>query len=105
MTSNGDNPQDDPQSHNGALDMSDPQVQLVAVLGELWEARNEAPDKPWSLAKLSKRVQLPMSTLRRLLTELTAGGLVDVELRPDGTGTAALTEQGVQVCADLFSGS
>ncbi|WP_083615515.1 hypothetical protein [Paraburkholderia sp. SOS3] len=85
--------------------MTDPQVQLVVVLGELWGARNESPGKPCSLAKLSKRAQLPMSTLRRLLTELTAAELVDVEMRPDGTGSVALTEQGTQVCADLFSGS
>jgi hypothetical protein len=96
------NPQE-PQGQDGVPDMNDPQVQLVVVLGELWGARNESPDKPWSLAKLSKRAQLPMSTLRRLLTELTAAGLVDVELRPDGTGSAGLTEQGAHVCADLFS--
>ncbi|GAB7522998.1 helix-turn-helix domain-containing protein [Paraburkholderia sp. 2C] len=95
----------EPQEHDGAPDMNDPQVQLVVVLGELWGARDESPGKPWSLAKLSKRAQLPMSTLRRLLTELTAAGLVDVESRPDGTGSAVLTEQGAQVCADLFDGS
>jgi hypothetical protein len=109
MSATGDDSQDEPQNppepqdQDGAPDMNDPQVQLVVVLGELWGARNESPDKPWSLAKLSKRAQLPMSSLRRLLTELTAAGLVDVELRPDGTGSAVLTEQGAQVCADLFS--
>ncbi|CAB3748645.1 helix-turn-helix domain-containing protein [Paraburkholderia humisilvae] len=101
MTSIGDDPQD-PRAQEDGPDMDDPQVQLVIVLGELWGARHESPDKPWSLAKLSKRVQLPMSTLRRLLTELSSAGLVDVETRPDGTGCAALTEQGAQVCSDLF---
>jgi hypothetical protein len=96
-----DEPQE-PQAPDGAPDMNDPQVQLVVVLGELWGARNESPGKPWSLAKLSKRAQLPMSTLRRLLTELTAAGLVDVEIRPDGTGSSVLTEQGASVCAELF---
>jgi hypothetical protein len=111
MSATGDDAQHEPQEPqapqepDGAPDMNDPQVQLVVVLGELWGARNESPDKPWSLAKLSKRAQLPMSTLRRLLTELTAAGLVEVELRTDGTGSAVLTEQGAQVCADLFSGS
>jgi hypothetical protein len=86
----------------GAPDMNDPQVQLVQLLVELWQARDESPEKPWSLAKLSKRAELPMSTLRRLLTELTSAGLVDVDLRADGTGSAVLTEQGVEVCGELF---
>src|ERR1700761_3606120 len=106
MTSNGDDPPhepQEPQEQDGAPDMDDPQVQIVVVLGELWGAHNESPGKPWSLAKLSKRVQLPMSTLRRLLTGVTSAGLVEVETRPDGTGSAALTEQGAQVSADLFS--
>jgi hypothetical protein len=98
-----------PENHDGppddaAPDMSDPQVQLAAVLAELWQARCESPDKPWSLAKLSKRLQFPMSTLRRLLTDLTAAELVEVELRPDGTGHALLTDAGVALCADLFEG-
>jgi hypothetical protein len=45
-----------------------------------------------------------MSTLRRLLTDLTAAELVEVELRPDGTGHAVLTDAGVALCADLFEG-
>lgn len=111
MSATGDDSQHEPpepqkpQEQGGVPDVNDPQVQLVIVLGALWGARNESPEKPWSLAKLSKRAQLPMSTLRRLLTDLTAAGLIDVELRPDGTGSAVLTEQGAQVCADLFSGS
>ncbi|MDQ7978355.1 ArsR family transcriptional regulator [Paraburkholderia sp. SARCC-3016] len=105
MNGTGDDSPHEPRETDGAPDMNDHQVQLVVVLGELWGARNESPGKPWSLAKLSKRAQLPMSTLRRLLTELTAAELVDVEMRPDGTGSVALTEQGAQVCADLFSDS
>jgi hypothetical protein len=99
------NPDDHGSMPNGdAPDMNDPQVQLAVVLAELSQARSESPQKPWSLAKLSKRAQLPMSTLRRLLTELTAAELVEVELRPDGTGSAALTEAGIALCADLFEG-
>jgi hypothetical protein len=98
-----------PQDHEGmpddaAPDMNDPQVQLAAVLAELWQARSESPDKPWSLAKLSKRLQFPMSTLRRLLTDLTVAELVEVEVRPDGTGNAVLTDAGAALCSDLFEG-
>ncbi len=100
MTSMADD--DASAADGGAPDMNDPQVQLAQILVELWQAREESPDKPWSLAKLSKRTQLPMSTLRRLLTELTSAGFIDVQSRPDGTGIAVLTDQGVQVCADLF---
>lgn len=83
--------------------LSELEVQLVEVLVELWRAHQAAPEKPWSLAKLSKRSQLPMSTLRRLLTELNSTGLVDVVILPDGTGSAELTAQGLEVCAELFA--
>ncbi len=50
---------------------------LVAVLTQLWRARREAPERAWSLAKLAKQSDLPMSTLRRQLTGLSDAGLTD----------------------------
>jgi hypothetical protein len=43
-----------------------------------------------------------MSTLRRVLTQLDAAGLSATTLSDDGTGSAALTEEGRAVCAQLF---
>ncbi|MGF6638495.1 DNA-binding IclR family transcriptional regulator [Paraburkholderia sp. MM5496-R1] len=87
---------------SGTLHTHDPELQLVELLVELWQAQQASPDKPWSLAKLSKRSQLPMSTLRRLLTELGTAGLVDVTIHPDGTGSATLTTQGLDLCTELL---
>lgn len=75
---------------------------LVAILASLHEAANDPAGKPWSLPKLAKRAQLPMSTLRRVLTQLDAGGLTSTTLNEDGTGRAALTAEGRALCAQLF---
>ncbi|MBN3787038.1 transcriptional regulator [Burkholderia sp. Ac-20353] len=75
---------------------------IVAILAALHEAAHDPAGKPWSLPKLAKRTQLPMSSLRRVLTQLDAGGLTATTLHEDGTGTAALTEDGRAVCAQLF---
>ncbi|KVV43568.1 transcriptional regulator [Burkholderia ubonensis] len=84
-------------SHEDDLDPA-----LVAALATLHEAANDPAGKPWSLPKLAKRAQLPMSTLRRVLTQLDAGGLTTTTLREDGTGSAALTDEGRALCAQLF---
>jgi DNA-binding IclR family transcriptional regulator len=75
---------------------------LAALLACLYEAASDGADKPWSLAKLSKRAQAPMSSLRRMLTQLDAAGLTVTTVRDDGTGSAALTEEGRSLCAALF---
>ena len=75
---------------------------LVAVLGQLWRARQETPGRAWSLAKLAKQSGLPMSALRRQLTGLTEGGLVEVRMDEEGTGSACLSEQGVTLCQAVF---
>ena len=75
---------------------------IATVLVQLWEASHDPLGKSWSLAKLSKRAQVPMSTLRRGLTQLDAAGFVDVVIREDGTGTAALNAAGRALCAELF---
>jgi DNA-binding IclR family transcriptional regulator len=75
---------------------------LVAVLGQLWRAREETPERAWSLAKLAKQADLPMSALRRQLTGLEEAGLVEVRMSEEGTGSAWLTEQGVTLCQAVF---
>ncbi|MBP0594405.1 helix-turn-helix domain-containing protein [Paraburkholderia sp. LEh10] len=78
----------------------DPTVELLLTL--LWEAAHEPSGKPWSLAKLSKRADLPMSTLRRYLTQLQSAGVLDVQMDDEGRGTAALTAEGRELCEALF---
>lgn len=75
---------------------------LVAVLAQLWRARTETPGRAWSLAKLAKQSGLPMSALRRQLTGLVEGGLVEMQMSEDGTGSAWLTAEGVGLCRAVF---
>jgi DNA-binding IclR family transcriptional regulator len=86
-----------PQHDNDELDPL-----IATLLLNLWEASRDRANKPWSLAKLSKRTQMPMSGLRRTLTQLEASGLVVVTMHEDGTGTAALTADGLELSAALF---
>jgi hypothetical protein len=79
----------------------DPSV--VRVLEQLWIAFTERRDKPSSVARLSKQARLPMSTLRRTLTDLKSAGLVDFSIDEDGRGFAALTGQGAELCSALSS--
>jgi DNA-binding IclR family transcriptional regulator len=76
---------------------------LAGVLEVLWRIEAEWPDKPCSLAKLSKQVQRPMSVLRRQLTMLEEAGLLSMALDDGGiTGTVALSAAGRQLAADIF---
>jgi DNA-binding MarR family transcriptional regulator len=80
-------------------DEFDPMIAVVLEL--LWRAQSESPDKPWVLAKLSKQAGLPMSSLRRTLTQLKDAGLVEFTIDEAGRGTAALTQQGGELCKTL----
>jgi predicted transcriptional regulator len=75
---------------------------LAGVLEQLWLVTLEAPGKPCSLAKLSKRSQRQMSVLMRQLTFLTEAGWVAVASQEDGGGSVELTELGRQLGAELF---
>ncbi|MEX3556749.1 MAG: ArsR family transcriptional regulator [Burkholderia gladioli] len=73
---------------------------IVAVLGCLRDALSETPGRAWSLAKLSKRSQVPMSTL----TELDAAGITKTELNEEGIGHVVLTGEGIGLSEALFGG-
>ncbi|WP_246794259.1 ArsR family transcriptional regulator [Burkholderia perseverans] len=92
-----DGPAGDAANDAGGLDPT-----IAAVLRQLRDALIETPGRAWSLAKLSKRSQVPMSTLRRTLTQLDAAGLTATELGEDGIGHAVLTQEGVALCEALF---
>lgn len=76
---------------------------LVALLSLLWEARQSSPDKPWSLAKLGKRSAVQMSVLLRQLNALSSAGLVNLVAHDNGTGSAALSAAGHDLCATVFA--
>ena len=98
------NPNDSAHDRHGESAGNDGELDpaLAQLLMLLWEAARTSPDKPWSLAKLSKRAELAMSTLRRHLTQLESAGVVDVEIDEDGRGSATLTAEGRELCDALF---
>jgi hypothetical protein len=87
---------------------------LIAILAQLWRAAQETPGRAWSLAKLSKQSGVPMSSLIRHLTALSDAALLD-PANPDdphtngentaNAPTAALSEAGRELCAQLFAQS
>lgn len=77
---------------------------LIGVLEALWRINAEWPEKPCTLAKLSKQSERPMSVLRRQLTMLVDAGWVALELEEGGVaGTVLLTESGRQLGRELFT--
>ncbi|GGB98925.1 hypothetical protein GCM10007205_05270 [Oxalicibacterium flavum] len=74
----------------------------VTILRQLWEASQES-DGAWSLAKLSKRAGIPMSTLLRILNEFDTAGIVDLTEQEDGRRFAALNADGLALFPSLFS--
>jgi predicted transcriptional regulator len=76
---------------------------LIGVLEQLWRITTATPDKPCSLAKLSKQSQRQMSVLKRQLTFLDGVGWVELDSREDGSGSVRLSAAGHQVCEELFA--
>ncbi|WP_034302781.1 helix-turn-helix domain-containing protein [Herbaspirillum sp. RV1423] len=70
--------------------------ELVRILDELYR-EHQRSQAPLSLARLSKRTELRMSTLRRFLTALEEAGIATVALNEDGTGSAILTAAGLKL--------
>lgn len=95
-------PAHEPEPMTSEFDDAPLDPALVATLATLHEAASNPSGKTWSLPKIAKRAQLPMSTLRRALTQLDAAGLSATTSNDDGTGSAALTDEGRAVCAQLF---
>ncbi|WP_427306108.1 transcriptional regulator [Cupriavidus sp. H39] len=75
---------------------------IVAVLQVLCQAGREAGGGPWSLARIAKRSRLPMSALRRVLTQLQSAGLADMSVDEAGRGHASLTPAGAELAAQVF---
>ena len=75
---------------------------LVAILAQLWRAKQETPGRAWSLARLAKQSALPMSALRRQLTALADARLVEVQTGEEGAGSAWLTADGEALCSEIF---
>ncbi len=75
----------------------------VTILRHLWEAAQEGDGKAWSLAKLSKRSCVAMSTLRRTLSEFEEAGIVDVTNHEDGRIFATLSNAGQELFPTLFN--
>ena len=85
-----------------ALEADEPDPAIAAILLNLWIAAHEAPPAPWSLARLAKRSEVAMSTLRRDLTGLEDAGLAHVFADDKGRDCAALTEAGLALCREAF---
>ncbi|WP_051974847.1 helix-turn-helix domain-containing protein [Cupriavidus necator] len=75
---------------------------ILAVLQVLCQAGREGGASPWSLARIAKRAQLPMSVLRRVLTQLQAAGLADFEIDEEGRGHASLSQAGAELATQVF---
>ena len=64
--------------------------EVLLIVETLQADAEEKEGGALSLARLSKRTQLRMSTLRRFLSALEEAGVVGVELNEDGTGSVQL---------------
>lgn len=76
--------------------------ELLSMLSVLWDAARRTPDKPCSLAKLSKQSGVFMSTLLRHMNTLIGANLAEMTLRDEGGGSAALTQAGYELCLAIF---
>ncbi|SPD68389.1 putative DNA-binding protein (plasmid) [Cupriavidus taiwanensis] len=86
---------------NASMQDADIDPAIVAVLQVLCQAGRDGGG-PWSLARITKRSGLPMSVLRRVLTQLQAAGLADMSIDEAGRGHASLTPAGAELAAQVF---
>jgi DNA-binding transcriptional ArsR family regulator len=84
------------------VEMSEGEAALAGLLEQLWRMAQEAPARPCSLPRASKRTQRPMSALMRQLSLLSEAGFVEVDAREEGGGSVALTAAGRELCAGWF---
>jgi hypothetical protein len=84
------------------VEMSEGEVRLAGLLEQLWQIEREAPSRPCSLARLSKRTRCPMSALMRQLSFLLEAGWVEVDRGEEGGGSVTLTATGRALCAGCF---
>jgi DNA-binding IclR family transcriptional regulator len=84
-------------------EMSEGEAALAGLLEQLWQMVLEAPARPCSLARISKRTGRPMSALMRQLSVLSEAGLAEVDAREEGGGSVLLTVAGRALCAEWFS--
>lgn len=82
--------------------MSEGEAALAGLLEHLWQMVLEAPARPCSLARVSKRSGRPMSVLMRQLSVLSAAGWAEVDAREEGGGSVLLTAAGRGLCAEWF---
>ncbi|MEO6921466.1 MAG: helix-turn-helix domain-containing protein [Collimonas sp.] len=79
-------------------EVDDAVLLILSVLhADAIDEDNHRGDPGLSLAKLSKRTELRMSTLLRHLTALEDAGIVNVINNEDGTGRAALAPYGMTI--------
>jgi hypothetical protein len=83
--------------------MNEGEAALAGLLEHLWQMVLEAPSRPCSLARVSKRSGRPMSVLMRQLSVLSAAGWVEVAAREEGGGSVSLTAAGRGLCTEWFS--
>jgi DNA-binding transcriptional ArsR family regulator len=70
---------------------------LAALHADASDQESRRGEPGLSLARLSKRTELRMSTLRRHLTALAEAEIASVAINEDGTGRAALTPYGMAI--------
>lgn len=70
---------------------------LSALHADATDQESHRGEPGLSLARLSKRTELRMSTLRRHLTALEEAEIASVVSNEDGTGRAALTAYGMAI--------
>lgn len=75
---------------------------VATILWTLWAFAHEAAPENASLARLAKRSDLAMSSLRRGLSALEEAGWVTLRVDEKSRECAVLTDAGRAFCAEVF---